>query len=87
LTFSDARGEHTTAFAGHGKATRKIIRDLCADYKYLKPDCYIDQTLAAFDKWAEVFRGIGIPLDAGAGYHRILQKDHESFEGAKPSGR
>lgn len=83
LTFSEARGEHTTAFSGHGKATRKIIRELCKDYKYLKPDEYVDQTLDALSKWLDVFDSIDIPLRAGAGMLRVLEQDHEAFEETK----
>lgn len=87
LTFSDARGEHTTAYSGRGKATRQLIMDLCADYKYLKPHDYIEQTLAAFAKWDQVFREVRIPPKAGEGYKNVLEKDHAYFNQIMPSRR
>jgi serine/threonine-protein kinase HipA len=87
LTFSEARGEHTTAYSGRGKATRQLIMELCADYKYLKPRDYIEQTLMAFAKWDEVFRGVKIPLKAGAGYKTALEKDHTYFNLIRPTRR
>ncbi|ASL25595.1 type II toxin-antitoxin system HipA family toxin [Azotobacter chroococcum] len=83
LTFSEARGEHTTAFSGHGKPTRKIIQELCKDYKYLKPDEYIDQTLLALSKWEDMFKYLQIPVYAGAGMFRVLGDLHKDFEGPK----
>lgn len=80
LTFSDGMGEHTTAYSGHGKPTRKVIRDLCRDYKYLKPDQYIDQTLEALDNWEQVLAALNIPLEAGAAIHRVLTDCRVRFE-------
>lgn len=82
LTFCDGMGEHSTAFSGHGKPTRKVIRDLCKDYKYLKPDVYIDQTLAALDDWDRVLRAQKIPKAAGAAIHRVLSDARGRFEEA-----
>jgi len=87
LTFSEARGEHTTAYSGRGKATRQLIMELCADYKYLKPLDYIEQTLAAFAKWDEVFREVKIPLKAGEAYKAVLEKDHTYFNLIRPTRR
>lgn len=87
LTFSDAGWEHSTAYGGLGKATRQSIVKLCADYKYLKPHDYIEQTLAAFAKWDEVFRDVRIPLKAGAGYKTVLEKDHSYFNLIRPTRR
>lgn len=81
LTFSQARGEHSTAFSGHGKPTRKIINDLCRDYKFLKPNDYIDQTLVALQNWQAIFTQVNIPLQAGAGIFRVLEQLHKNFEG------
>jgi serine/threonine-protein kinase HipA len=72
-------GEHSTAFSGHGKPTRKVIRDLCKDYKYLKPDEYLDQTLAALDDWDRVLRALKIPKSAGAAIHRVLSDSRVHF--------
>lgn len=87
LTFSDGMGEHSTAFSGHGKPTRKVIRDLCKDFKYLKPDQYIDQTLAALDDWDRVLEALQIPRSAGVGIHRVLSEARVRFEDSAPKGR
>lgn len=79
LTFSQARGEHSTAFSGHGKPTRKIINELCRDYKFLKPNDYIDQTLNALKNWQAVFTQANIPHQAGAGIFRTLEQLHNDF--------
>ncbi len=87
LTFSEARGEHTTAYNGRGKATRRLIQELCADYKYLKPNDYIEQTLAAFAQWDDIFKSVRIPLKAGAGYKTVLEQDHAYFKLIRPTKR
>lgn len=87
LTFSDARGEHSTAYGGRGRATRQAIQALCADYKYLKPQDYIEQTLAAFAKWDDAFEIAKIPLKAGAGFKRVLEQDHAAFNLITPARR
>lgn len=81
LIFSQARGEHSTAFGGHGKPTRKIINELCRDYKFLKPNDYIDQTLNALKNWQAIFTQANIPHQAGAGIFRALEQLHKDFEG------
>ncbi|AZD46460.1 type II toxin-antitoxin system HipA family toxin [Pseudomonas chlororaphis] len=65
LTFSTGMGEHTTAFDGQGRPSRKAIKRLCADYKFLKPDDYIDQTLEALGNWETVFSELSIPAADG----------------------
>jgi serine/threonine-protein kinase HipA len=80
LTFAEARGEHSTAFAGHGKPTRKIINEMCKDYKFLKPNDYIDQTLAALGNWRGVFTQAKISHQAGVGLFRALEQLHKDFE-------
>lgn len=80
LTFTQARGEHSTAFAGRGKPARGIIRKLCADFKYLKPDEYIDQTLHALANWREVFQNEDIPIQAGNGIFQALEQVKMDFE-------
>lgn len=87
LTFTEARGEHSTAFSGHGKPTRQIIRALCKDFKYLKPDEYIDQTIAALAEWQTVFNQCGIPIQAGRSLFRALEKLSEDFERPSQYGR
>jgi len=80
LTFSDGMGEHSTAFSGHGKPTRRVIQEVCKDYKYLKPNEYIDQTLAALDGWEQVLRELKIPHVAGVAIHRVLNEARKRFE-------
>lgn len=82
LTFSRAMGEHTTGFGGRntGKPTRKRIQEICKDYKYLKADEYIDQTLTALSKWKYVFERLKIPQEAGSGIFNVLDKLHKDFE-------
>jgi serine/threonine-protein kinase HipA len=80
LTFAEARGEHTTAFGGHGKPTRKIINELCQDYKFLKPNDYMDQTLAAWGNRQKVFTRNKIPPRASAGIFRVLEQLHADFK-------
>ncbi|MEN4913348.1 type II toxin-antitoxin system HipA family toxin [Erwinia amylovora] len=82
LTFSRAMGEHTTGFGGKnpGKPTRKRINEICQDYKYLKADEYIEQTLDALSRWKDVFERLKIPQKSGTGIFNILNKLHRDFE-------
>ncbi|MCG3472360.1 type II toxin-antitoxin system HipA family toxin [Xenorhabdus bovienii] len=81
LTFSNALGEHTTGFGGNsGKATRKRIREICSEYKYLKADEYIDQTLDSLSNWECIFDSINISINTGLEIFNILTEDHKLFE-------
>ncbi|CDG15863.1 type II toxin-antitoxin system HipA family toxin [Xenorhabdus doucetiae] len=82
LTFSNALGEHTTGFGGNntGRATRKRIKEICSEYKYLKADDYIDQTLESLSNWENEFKRLKIPYDAGKGIFNTLERDHDFFE-------
>ncbi|MDH4555725.1 type II toxin-antitoxin system HipA family toxin [Pseudomonas sp. BN417] len=54
LTYASVRGyadEHTTSFNGSGLATRKKLKQVCAPFRYLTPDLYIEQTLDALSGW------------------------------------
>ncbi|NUT75123.1 type II toxin-antitoxin system HipA family toxin [Pseudomonas sp. C1C7] len=54
LTFSSTGGrrdEHTTAFAGTGKPSRKALIEVCKPYSFLEPERYIAQTLDALSGW------------------------------------
>lgn len=54
LTFSSTSGrgnEHTTAFAGAGYPTRKVITEVCKPFSFLEPELYIEQTLDALSQW------------------------------------
>ncbi|MEN5091582.1 type II toxin-antitoxin system HipA family toxin [Pseudomonas protegens] len=73
LTFSTGMGEHTTAFDGQGRPSRKAIRRLCADYKFLKPDDYIDQTLEALGNWEVVFGEVDVPAVDGKEIFETLE--------------
>ena len=66
--------------AGRGKSTRAIIRKLCTDFKYLKPDEYIDQTLHALANWKVVLQEGGIPIQAESGIFQALERVHNDFE-------
>jgi serine/threonine-protein kinase HipA len=79
LTFSEGMGEHTTSFAGKGKPTRKLMHQLCKDYKFLKPDDYIDQTLAALANWQQVFADTKIAESAGTPVFNVLNKLRADF--------
>lgn len=83
VTFANAMGEHTTDFGGRtpGKPTRKRIMQICGDYKYLKAEAYIEQTLAALSDWKEVFTRLKIPHRAGEPIFNVLAKLHKEFEG------
>lgn len=82
VTFANAMGEHTTDFGGRnpGKPTRKRIIEICKDYKYLKPEEYIEQTLAALGDWKKVFTQLKIPHKAGEPIFNVLAKLHKEFE-------
>ncbi|AZD64931.1 serine/threonine-protein kinase HipA [Pseudomonas chlororaphis] len=79
LTFSTGMGEHTTAFDGQGRPSRKAIKRLCADYKFLKPDDYIDQTLEALGNWETVFSELSIPAADGNEIFETLKGVHEQL--------
>ncbi len=79
LTYAEARGEHSTTFAGHGKPTRRIINQICKDYRFLKTNDYIDQTLAALNNWQNQFSRYQIPQNLGASIFRVLQEIHKYF--------
>ncbi|WP_411836093.1 type II toxin-antitoxin system HipA family toxin [Pseudomonas chlororaphis subsp. aurantiaca] len=79
LTFSTGMGEHTTAFDGQGRPSRKAIKRLCADYKFLKPDDYIDQTLEALGNWETVFGELSIPAADGKEIFETLKGVHEQL--------
>lgn len=82
VTFSNAMGEHTTDFGGRtpGTPTRKRIMEICKDYRYLKADEYIEQTLAALADWKKVFTRLNIPHQAGEPIFNVLARLHEDFE-------
>jgi len=65
LTFSSGMGEHTTAFNGAGRPTRKDIKVLCSEYRFLKSDDYIDQTLAALAGRQSLFEALNIKISDG----------------------
>lgn len=63
LTFSSTGGrgnEHTTAFAGRGKPTRKALIEVCQPFSFLEPERYIEQTLEAFSGWDGCCAALGV---------------------------
>jgi serine/threonine-protein kinase HipA len=63
LTFSSTGGhgnEHTTAFAGRGKPSRKVLMEVCRPFSFLEPESYIEQTLDAFSDWSTCCADLGI---------------------------
>lgn len=82
LTFSNAmRGGHTTGFGGRnsGKPTRKRIKEICKDYRYLNADDYIDATLESLSNWKNIFEELDIPHQAGIGIFNVLDDIHREF--------
>lgn len=77
-----AMGEHTTGFGGRtpGKPSRKRIIEICKDYKYLKAEEYIEQTLSALADWKRVFTRLKIPHKAGEPIFNVLAGLHKDFE-------
>lgn len=82
VTFANAMGEHTTGFGGRtpGKPSRKRIIEICKDYKYLKAEEYIEQTLSALADWKRVFTRLKIPHKAGEPIFNVLARLHKDFE-------
>lgn len=63
LTYAPVRryaDEHTTSFSGAGLATRKKLKQVCAPFRYLNPDRYIEQTLDALSEWQSLCRDLEI---------------------------
>lgn len=63
LTFSSTGGrgnEHTTAFAGRGKPSRKALIEVCRPFSFLEPESYIEQTLDAFSEWGNCCADLGV---------------------------
>lgn len=57
LTYAPVRSyadEHTTSFSGAGLATRKKLKQVCAPFRYLTPDLYIEQALDALSEWSSL---------------------------------
>lgn len=54
--------------------------EICKDYKYLKAEEYIEQTLAALSDWKKVFTQSKIPHQAGEPIFNVLAKLHMEFE-------
>lgn len=59
---------------------RKRIMEICRDYKYLKAEEYIEQTLAALADWRKVFTRLNVPHKAGEPIFNVLAKLHQDFE-------
>ncbi|HBO0349166.1 TPA: type II toxin-antitoxin system HipA family toxin [Pseudomonas aeruginosa] len=66
LTYAPVRGyadEHTTSFNGAGLATRKKLKQVCAPFRYLNPDLYVEQTLDALSGWPSLCGELEIAPD------------------------
>jgi len=73
LTYAPVRGyadEHTTSFNGSGLATRKKLKQVCAPFRYLDPDLYIEQTLDALSGWPSLCTELEIAPDQ----QRLIQR-------------
>lgn len=73
LTYAPVQGfadEHTTSFKGSGLATRKKLKQVCAAFRYLDPDIYIEQTLDALSGWSSLCTELEIDPDQ----ERIIQR-------------
>ncbi|MBT2786021.1 MULTISPECIES: type II toxin-antitoxin system HipA family toxin [unclassified Halomonas] len=73
LTYAPVRGyadEHTTSFSGAGLATRKKLKQVCASFRYLTHDLYIEQTLDALSEWTSLCR----ELEIDAKQQKIIQR-------------
>ncbi|MBR9905987.1 MAG: type II toxin-antitoxin system HipA family toxin [Gammaproteobacteria bacterium] len=73
LTYAPVRGyadEHTTSFSGAGLATCKKLKQVCAPFRYLTPDLYIEQTLDALSEWSSLCR----ELEIDAKQQKMIQR-------------
>ena len=75
-------GSRAADFGGRtpGTPTRKRIMEICKDYKYLKAEEYIEQTLAALADWHKVFTRLNVPNRAGEPIFNVLARLHQDFE-------
>lgn len=79
LTYAPVRGyadEHTTSISGAGLATRKRLKQVCAPYRYLKTDQYIEQTLDALSEWPSLCRELDIEAKQQAVIQRAFDEIH-----------
>ncbi|VVO42097.1 type II toxin-antitoxin system HipA family toxin [Pseudomonas fluorescens] len=76
LTFSSTGGrgnEHTTAFAGVGKPTRKALNEVCKPFSFLEPELYIEQTLDAFSDWSICCAELGVDSEQSQKLLTVLE--------------
>lgn len=79
LTYAPVTGyadEHTTSISGAGLATRKRLKQVCAPYRYLKTDQYIEQTLDALSEWPSLCRELDIEAKQQAVIQRAFDEIH-----------
>ena len=79
LTYAPVRGyadEHTTSISGAGLATRKKLKQVCAPYRYLNPDRYIEQTLDALSEWSSLCRELDIETQQQTVIQRAFDEIH-----------
>ncbi len=80
LTYAPVRGyadEHTTSISGAGLATRKKLKQVCAPFRYLNPDLYIEQTLDALSGWSSLCRELEIDATQQAMIQRALSENRK----------
>lgn len=73
LTYAPLRryaDEHTTSFSGAGLATRKKLKQVCAPFRYLNLNLYIEQTLDALSEWQSLCRD----LEIDAQQQKVIQR-------------
>ena len=58
-----------------------VHKALCKDYKYLKPDDYIEQTLEALANRETVFADLTINASAGRPMFKVLSDVRSAFLG------
>ena len=83
LTYAPVRGyadEHTTAINGAGLATRKNLKQVCASFRYLNPDLYIEQTLDILSDWQHLCRELEIDPAQQKIIQRAFDKAHKRLE-------
>lgn len=64
-----------------------VPRTVVLAYGMHQPHNYIEQTLAAFSNWDDVFKSVRATLKAGAGYKTVLEKVHAYFNLIRPARR
>ncbi|MEH6641250.1 type II toxin-antitoxin system HipA family toxin [Vreelandella glaciei] len=83
LTYAPVRGyadEHTTSISGAGVATRKKLKQVCAPFRYLDPDLYIEQTLDALAGWPTLCHELEIDNQQQKLIQRAFDEKYQRLE-------